>query len=148
LHENKASNYTLGHVGSFLERKSQSLLRVEKNETGSTLTSVYMRSDEDFYPVSIYYNYNSESYQLNTNVVRDTIKTAKELTQGELLKIVLQLYETVTFLTYTELSTELKRLFKNQSAYFVKQLIERFYLDNLIIKVGEKIYNYQNKPHE
>jgi hypothetical protein len=148
LHENKASNYTLGHVGSFLERKSQSLLRVEKNEAGSTLSSVYMRSDEDFYPISIYYNYNSESYQVNTNVVRDTIKTAKELTQGELLKIVLQLYETVTFLTYTELSTELKRLFKNQSSYFVKQLIERFYLDNLIIKIGEKIYNYQNKPHE
>ena len=148
LHENKSSNYTLGHIGSFLERKSQSLLRVEKNEAGSTLSSVYMRSDEDFYPISIYYNYNSESYQINTNVVRDTIKTAKELTQGELLKIVLQLYETVTFLSYSELTTELKRLFKNQSAYFVKQLIERLYLDNLIIKIGDKIYNFQNRPHK
>jgi len=140
LHENKSSNFTLGHIGSFLERKSQSLLRVEKTESGSTLSSVYMRSDEDFYPVSIFYNYNTNSYKINQNHVRENIKTASELTLEELKKLCIALYSEVNFYSNIELLGALKTQFKAQSEYFKKKVIERLYDQNLIIKIEDKIY--------
>lgn len=140
LHENKSSNFTLGHIGSFLERKSQSLLRVEKTEIGSTLSSVYMRSDEDFYPVSIFYNYNTSSYKINPNHVRDNIKTAGGLTLEELKKLSIVLYNEVNYFSNTELLSALKIHFKAQSEYFRKKVIERLYTENLIVKIEDKIY--------
>jgi hypothetical protein len=35
-----------------------------------------------------------------------------------------------------------KILFKAQSTYFIKQLMERLYFDKMIVKIEDKIYNY------
>lgn len=134
LHENKSSNYTLGHIGSFLERKSQSLLRVEKNEYGSVLSSVYMRSDEDFYPVHIFYNYNTNDYELDTKFVKITVKNVSSLTMAELQLIGKNLFTEYNYLDTENLKNMLETNFKDQTKYFIKELIKRLYQDQIISK--------------
>ena len=54
LHQNKGTNFSLGHLGSFASRHAQSELSIEKNDTGtSTLTSTYLRSADDIKPIEI-----------------------------------------------------------------------------------------------
>lgn len=134
LHENKASNFTLGHIGSFLERKSQSLLRVEKNEYGSVLSSVYMRSDEDFSPVPIFYNYNTNDYELDSKFVKITVKSAANISLQDLLKIGKNLFTEYTYLTTEDIKIMLQQQFKDQSSYFIKELIKRLYVADIIYK--------------
>lgn len=137
LHENKASNYTLGHIGSFLERKSQSLLRVEKNEYGSVMSSVYMRSDEDFIPIPIYYNYNSNQYELDTKFIKVTVKNAALVNIIELKRIAENLFTSYTYLNSDNLKHELQQVFKGQTLNFVKDIIKRLYVENILQKSDE-----------
>lgn len=60
LHLGKKDGSTIGHIGSFLDRKSQSVLKVEKNKDKKTieLTSTFLRSSEDFNPISIQFQNN------------------------------------------------------------------------------------------
>jgi hypothetical protein len=57
LHQSKRDKLSLGHIGSFLDRKSQSVLSVEKNAETKTidLAPIFLRSADSFNPVSIQY---------------------------------------------------------------------------------------------
>jgi hypothetical protein len=134
LHENKASNFTLGHIGSFLERKSQSLLRVEKNEYGSVLSSVYMRSDEDFAPVPIFFNYNTNQYELDGKFIKINVKSAASINTSDLKKIGENLFKEFTYITPDNLKIMLSDIFKDQSTYFIKELTRRLYVEDIINK--------------
>jgi len=63
LHLGKKDNQTLGHLGSACDRYAQSTLLIEKDKEQQcfTLSSRFMRSDEDFEPVTI--KYMNGSYQ-------------------------------------------------------------------------------------
>jgi RecA-family ATPase len=65
LHQSKSSGYSIGHLGSFADRKAQAVLQVEKEKDDniSTLSAQYMRSDKHFEPISITYNSNIETYE-------------------------------------------------------------------------------------
>ena len=65
LHQSKSTGYSIGHLGSFADRKAQAVLQVEKekDENISTLSAQYMRSDKHFEPISIIYNSHSEAYE-------------------------------------------------------------------------------------
>jgi RecA-family ATPase len=65
LHQSKSSNYSIGHLGSFADRKAQAVLSVEKEKDDniSTLSAQYMRSDKHFEPISIIYNSHLETYE-------------------------------------------------------------------------------------
>lgn len=65
LHQSKSTGYSIGHLGSFADRKAQAVLSVEKekDENISTLSAQYMRSDKHFNPISIIYNANLETYE-------------------------------------------------------------------------------------
>jgi RecA-family ATPase len=66
LHQSKSTGYSIGHLGSFADRKAQAVLSVEKekDENISTLSAQYMRSDKHFNPISIIYNAHSEAYEM------------------------------------------------------------------------------------
>ena len=136
LHDSKTSGQTLGHVGSSLERSAQSLLRVEKTDTGSTLSSQYMRSDEDFTPLSIYMDYRVNEYKLNPYSVRETIKKASMFNLDEMKSIANILFIDFNYLDETNLNSILRNKFKDQSDKFIKDLIARLKNENFI--------NYEN----
>lgn len=58
LHLGKKEGNTLGHIGSYLDRKSQSVLKVEKNKQQRTidLTAQFLRSADDIDTISIMHN--------------------------------------------------------------------------------------------
>jgi hypothetical protein len=70
LHLGKKDNLSIGHIGSFLDRKSQSVLRVEKNKEKKTieLSSTFLRSSDDFNPISIQFQGN-DWYQVDNTPV-------------------------------------------------------------------------------
>lgn len=57
IHLGKKDNQTLGHLGSMADRYAQSTLLIEKDKEQQcfTLSSKFMRSDEDFDPITIKY---------------------------------------------------------------------------------------------
>tara|TARA_R110000868_G_C10968444_1_gene769415 strand:+ start:10667 stop:11446 length:780 start_codon:yes stop_codon:yes gene_type:complete len=61
LHQNKGTNFSLGHLGSFASRFAQSELSIEKNKDGtSTLEATFLRSANSIEPITIYWDeYNS-----------------------------------------------------------------------------------------
>jgi hypothetical protein len=58
LHLGKKEGNTLGHIGSYLDRKSQSVLKVEKNKQQRTidLTAQFLRSADDIDTIAIAHN--------------------------------------------------------------------------------------------
>lgn len=66
VHLSKTSNFTLGALGSALDRVSQSTLIVKKDkETGNSfLEPLYLRSSDDFKPIYIGYNKDLETYEV------------------------------------------------------------------------------------
>lgn len=139
LHENKATNFTLGHIGSFLERKSQSLLRVEKDETGSTISSVYMRSDEDFYPIHFYWNYNTGTYQMSENFVRKSSKADTIVSPIELKRIANSIFSKYNYLTDEDLKIHIKNTFPDKTRDFQRKVITGLYQEKIIYKLEDKI---------
>jgi len=68
LHQSKSTGFSIGHLGSFTDRKAQAVLSVEKNEDDtSTISAQYMRSDASFEPITIYYNFNIKAYSIEFN---------------------------------------------------------------------------------
>lgn len=60
LHLGKKDGNTLGHIGSFLDRKSQSVLKIEKNKQTKTidLSAQFLRSADDIDTISIIHDGN------------------------------------------------------------------------------------------
>jgi hypothetical protein len=58
IHRGKGSDTTLGHLGSMADRLAQSVLKIEKIKERNTycLSAEYLRSDEDFTPIEIYWS--------------------------------------------------------------------------------------------
>lgn len=65
LHQSKSTGYSIGHLGSFSDRKAQSVLSVEKDkdEAYSVLSAQYLRSDAPFDPIKIFYNTITNKYE-------------------------------------------------------------------------------------
>lgn len=57
IHRGKGADTTLGHLGSMADRLAQSVLKIEKIKERNTycLSAEYLRSDEDFTPIEIYW---------------------------------------------------------------------------------------------
>lgn len=58
LHRSKSADKSMGHLGSAADRAAQSVLKVEKNKELKhyVLSAEYMRSGDEFTPISIFYN--------------------------------------------------------------------------------------------
>lgn len=90
LHRKKDGSSTLGHIGSAIDRVSQSVLTVEKSKERGTfiLKPEFLRSAEDFTPVEIWYNKAAGEWQ-QTFIVPgeevDKVVRLKKLQPAEIL---------------------------------------------------------------
>ncbi len=65
IHQSKSTGYSIGHLGSFADRKAQAVLSVDKDKDDniSIMSPQYMRSDKNFEPISITFNPIIETYE-------------------------------------------------------------------------------------
>lgn len=134
LHENKGSNFSLGHLGSFLERKSQSVLRVEKTAAGSTLEPVYLRSDQDFTPVQIYWNFAKNQYETETNIFRTDIKNPALYRLDELKNIAAKIFVDHICADENLIEQIIYSMFAGSSKKFVANLLALLTLNKFVEK--------------
>jgi hypothetical protein len=128
LHLGKKDQNSLGHIGSYLDRKSQSVLKIEKNKENKTLnlTPQFLRSSEDFEPISIMYQSNSWYQVENDKKTTDYIFGIEKIT---LLNKVLDIPK-----SYSQLISDLSEI-TGKSNTTVKKQIKNWLLDGSIIKV-------------
>lgn len=115
IHLNKTNGHTTGNLGSIIDRASQSMLKVEKSEdkTISTLSSIYMRSDVDFEPLSIIMD-NDKKHYVETDTPVEEIRNKKkrfsmeEFTNTEIKSIAEITFQHQESFTYAPLVKALK----------------------------------------
>jgi len=132
IHQNKATNYSLGHLGSFSSRFAQSELSIEKNDDGtSTMGATYLRSAGDIEKIIIGYDERNGRYDivdnLSNSIIPNDIKTINEIFGGTIA------------LTYKDLVSRAK-MFTGANNYQVeKKMIPVWYANKLIEKRGNLI---------
>lgn len=130
IHQSKSTNFSLGHLGSFASRFCQSEIQVTKNEDlTSTLSAVYMRSDENFNPVSIEYNENTKNYQQVTN---GKTYNLEEINHRDIIN---KVFAANNNHTYKSLKEALRGYYSDKSGYWVENnLIPFLYEKRFITK--------------
>ena len=132
LHLGKKDNLSIGHIGSFLDRKSQSVLKVEKNKEKKTieLTSTFLRSSEDINPISIQFQGN-DWYQIDSTPV-DKTNNIYGIDKDILLRQVL-----LEPKNYNALAADLcERTGKGLTS--IKKLLKDWIADGTIVKHNEQ----------
>ena len=135
VHQSKTTNFTIGHLGSFLDRFAQTVLEVVKIENGnSEIKSVMMRSDSDFKPYEFYYNYNINNYSVNwLETLEVKAKDVNDYRIDEHQTKLTKIFSNETELSYKDFIKLLSREYQ-KSEYFAKQLVKLFYDKNLVFK--------------
>lgn len=115
VHLSKTSNFTLGALGSALDRVSQSTLIVKKDkETGNSfLEPLYLRSSDDFSPVFINYNKENEVYEVvegNNSSPRKTFSMGN-FTKNELSNMADLIFQQEKEFSYGALTIRAKAIF-------------------------------------
>jgi hypothetical protein len=130
IHQSKSTNYSLGHLGSFASRFCQSEIAVIKNEDStSTLEATYLRSDENFNPITIGYNEALKTYQQVLNNKNLTIE------QYNHRQIIDSIYASTNEFNYKQLLEVLKVQYAGNSAYWVQNhLVPYLYANRFIVK--------------
>ena len=79
LHLGKKEGLSLGHIGSFLDRKSQSVLKITNNKKENTIDmeSTFLRSTDDIDTVSVTYQ-NGMFIQVAGSVAPDPVAMDQE----------------------------------------------------------------------
>ena len=146
IHQSKASNYTIGHFGSFMDRFVQTNIEVTRMENGnSEVKAQLMRSDDHFKPYEFYWNHNEENYSINwVESLEITAKHPYEFTDDQHEKKLEIIYNNVEIMTYTKLSAQLMESYK-KSEYWCKKLIKYLTDRNILTKSDGGIrYNKLN----
>jgi hypothetical protein len=135
VHQSKTTNFTIGHLGSFLDRFAQTVLEVVKIENGnSEIKSVMMRSDSDFKPYEFYYNYNINNYSVNwLETLEVKAKNVNDYRIDEHQTKLTKIFSNQTELSYKDFIKLLSREYQ-KSEYFAKELVKLFYDKNLVFK--------------
>jgi hypothetical protein len=127
LHLGKKDKLSLGHLGSFLDRKSQSVLIVEKNKDTITLSGQYLRSTDGFTPVNIMYQ---NGNFVKVNQTNNDTNNIYGLELDALLRLLF--IEPIDYNTLVNTLSE--RLGKGSTT--VKKIVKQWINDNLIYKSG------------
>lgn len=128
LHLGKKDKLSLGHLGSFLDRKSQSVIIIEKENNIMTMKPQYLRSCEDFSPISVH---NVGGHWVETSEGSKTEESIYGLEKDALLRILF--LEPVTYKQLTEALAE--RLGKGIST--AKKIVKEWIEEGTIHKSGE-----------
>jgi len=131
LHLGKKDQNSIGHIGSYLDRKSQSVLRIEKNKQNNTLdlTAQFLRSTEDFNPISIQYQGGS------WNQVNNDMPVNNQLIYGIDRKRLLHqvLLEPKS---YNQLVNDLAEV-TGKGVSTIKKLVKQLIIEQAIVKNNE-----------
>lgn len=135
IHQAKSTNYSLGHLGSFASRFCQSELAITKNEDNtSTIAATYMRSDENFNPISIQYDDYSSNYIQVLNNIEIDINTFNHK------KVIDELFLFKDNYSYKDLLADLRSSYAGKSNYWLQNtLIPFLYNQKYIVKSGNNI---------
>lgn len=133
IHQNKGTNYSLGHLGAFASRFCQSELAIEKNDDDgtSTLKPTMLRSADDLEPITIRFDKERNVYNDVNNV---PIQVG--LSNADMVK---KVFQQNIGLTYAELLTRCVEAFKCSRYEAEKKLVPVWYAEKLIAKVGRNI---------
>jgi hypothetical protein len=136
LHLGKKEQNSIGHIGSYLDRKSQSVLKIEKNKETRTfdLSPIFLRSSDDFNPVQIMYaNGMIIQYQQN-----ESIKDHSVYGMDKIFLLNKVLIEPCKYTTLLDSIAEITGKGKTT----IKKLLKEWIATGEIIKIGDK---YQQK---
>ena len=132
IHQNKGTNYSLGHLGSFASRFAQSELSIEKTEQGSSIMKpTYLRSSDDFMAIEIDYDKTYNRYDLI-----DNISTPIKFDQQQIIENV---FQGKVGITYADLCSGLKMQLGCSNYQVQKKIVPILYADGYIKKCGNLI---------
>jgi hypothetical protein len=133
IHQNKGTNFSLGHLGAFASRFAQSEFSITKSDDDNTskLESIYLRSADKVNDIIIDYDESRNVYDVVDNINRPIDYIG--------LDIINKVFDGRVALTYKDLLTS-TIITTGQTRYHVeKKIIPMWYAENLIYKVGNFI---------
>lgn len=137
LHQNKGTNFSLGHLGSFASRHAQSELSIEKNDTGtSTLTATFLRSADHIKPIEIEYNEGLQKYE-----TIDIYRSSKNYNDPAVIKTI---FNGKIGLTYKDFVGSCRMNLKETGYQIEKKIIPVWFANKLIEKNGSFIQIVNN----
>lgn len=148
LHLSKTNGFSLGHIGSAMERFSQSLSIISKdpdNPYQSTCASMYMRSDIDFKPYIV--DFNEGSYDIKEPITKLSNKNVKPdlIDIGVHEKYLNDIASKHTLLSYTDLINVLMARYSKGESYIKRQLMPYLRDNNFISQDHKKKYSIHFK---
>lgn len=155
LHRKKDGSSTLGHIGSAIDRASQSILTVEKNKERNTyiLKPEFLRSADDFTPIEIFYNKNIQQWQQTFTVPGDEsdkkLLRMKKLRPAELVidehrQNVRRIFAVNCPQTYDELLQNVREFYQ-AGKNWAEECIRFLYGESMIYKTKEGYTNIQKQ---
>jgi hypothetical protein len=132
LHQNKGTNFSLGHLGSFASRHAQSELSIEKNDSGtSTLSSTFLRSADDIKPIEIGYDDFNQKYEVinSLNLKQNYIS----------YEVINKVFNGKIGLTYKDFVSACRVQIKETAYYIEKKIIPVWFAEKMIEKNGSFI---------
>lgn len=136
LHLGKKDQNSIGHIGSYLDRKSQSVLKIEKNKEKRTLDLIptFLRSTDDFDPISIQSN-GGQWYQ----VTDDPVQKGSYIFGMEKISLINKLLPDPK--TYKDLIADFSE-FTSKGQTTAKKIVKDWINEGSILKIGDQ---YQKK---
>lgn len=143
LHNSKSTNNTLGNLGSYADRGSQSTLRatIDKNTDIFTLEPIFMRSDAYFKPINVYYNKENNNYEETETAPKKESKkfNVNNFDEADHINRIGAIFRTQKEIIYSELVEEIKQIY-GIGTNGAKQKIIPYLTGNNFLKSNKGIY--------
>lgn len=141
MHLGKLNNFTLGALGSAIDRVAQSVLMVTKDEDTqtSTLSARFMRSGKLFEPISIAFNEGTKSMErVHYTAPKQENKRSKwsEKTKQEHFNICSLIFEQQPELTYKALVDFLASYYGRGATIVKTQILSYLLAEKLILNIN------------
>jgi hypothetical protein len=146
LHQSKSTNFTIGHLGSYFDRFSQTVIEVTKLENGnSEIKAQMMRSDDNFKPYEFYYNYNISNYSINWIETLEVTASNKDYSIEQHFDKISKIYTGTKEMQYKNLISKIIDEYK-KSEYWAKKLTKYLFEKNILIKNGSGLIEIISSP--
>jgi archaellum biogenesis ATPase FlaH len=129
IHQSKSTNYTIGHLGSYADRFSQSVIEVVKQEKEpvSTLQPVLLRSAGTFQNINIQFDVNSKIWKLHESTPDTHKSKGLDITEAEIWEFSKKLFNNRPYVIYKQIQDDAKSILfmsTNKISTLVKQMVE------------------------
>lgn len=133
IHQNKGTNFSLGHLGAFASRFAQSEFSITKNDDDNTskLESIYLRSADKINDIIIDFDEKNNRYDMVNNINYPV--------QYIDINLIKKIFDGKIALTYKDLLSNTIVQLGLTRHNVEKNIIPIWYAENLIHKVGNLI---------